>query len=321
MKNDFRIIGALIKRGLKLFVSDKAGVFFSLLAPLVVLVCYILFLADIQVDSLKSMVEEFGVNLDSGLIRAYVDGWMLAGVMSVSCITVSFSAQGLMIQDRERGVISDMLTSPVKRSVLSVSYLLYNFAVTLLICFAVLVVAFVYVAIAGWYLSFVDVVKIFAILILSVLSSSVLSTLVCSAIRTANAHGAFVGIMSAAIGFLIGAYMPLSTFPKAVQYIVLFMPGTYSAGVFRNLFTKGAEARISQACPQAAEGLKSGFSMNMDFFGKTIGEKEMWWIFAITIVLLIVLYFIIHAVRAKRGTLFSMEDKRFSEKFKKKKAC
>lgn len=316
MKNDLRIVGALVKRGLKLFVSDRAGMFFSLLAPLIVLVLYVLFLGDIQMDTVDDMVKTFGISIEHRVLRAYVDGWMLAGVMSVSCITVSFSAQGLMIQDREKGVVADMLASPVKRGVLSVSYLLYNFVVTLVICSVVLAIAFIYIAVSGWYLSVADVFKIIGITIISIISSSVFSALICSAIRTANAHGAFVGILSAAIGFLIGAYMPLSVFPKAVQYIVLFLPGTYSAGVYRNVFTHGAGEKIAQVSPQAAEGLKDGFSMNMDFFGKPIGEVQMWWIFAITIALIIIAYCVVHVVRAKRGTLFALYDKKVSKRVK-----
>ncbi len=308
MKNDLRIIGSLVGRGLKLFVKDKAGMFFSLLSPLIVLVLYILFLGDIQMSSIEDMVEQFGVNVDHDLLRGYVDGWMLAGVMAVACVTVSFSAQGLMIRDRETGVVADMLASPVKRSVLSVSYLIYNFVITLLICTAVLIVIFIYLAICGWYLTAVDVFKILGAMVMSVLSSSIFSTFVCGALRTSNAHGAFVGIMSAAIGFLIGAYMPLSIYPKAVQYLVLFLPGSYSAGVFRNVFTTSVGNKIAEICPQAVEGMKEGFSMNMSFFGKTIGEKEMWWIFAITIVIFIVAYCIVHAVRQKRGTLLSVYD-------------
>ncbi len=258
----------LIRRSLKIFLKDKVGVFFSLLAPLIVLGLYVLFLGDIQMDSIKSAFD--GAPIEEKLLKNFVDTWMLAGVCSVACITVSFSVHGIMIQDKEKGVLNDMLASPVQRGLIDAGYLLSNFVVTLCICLIVLAVALVYVAISGWTLSFVDVLLLIALTVMSVLSASVLSTLICSALRTSSQHSAFVGIMSAVIGFLVGAYMPLSVFPKAVQYITLFVPGTYSASLYRNLFMRGALENIEEVLPGVGDNLKEAFSMQLNFFGKTI---------------------------------------------------
>ena len=258
----------LIRRSLKIFLKDKVSVFFSLLAPLIVLGLYVLFLGDIQMDSIKSAFD--GAPIEEKLLKNFVDTWMLAGVCSVACITVSFSVHGIMIQDKEKGVLNDMLASPVQRGLIDAGYLLSNFVVTLCICLIVLAVALVYVAISGWTLSFVDVLLLIALTVMSVLSASVLSTLICSALRTSSQHSAFVGIMSAVIGFLVGAYMPLSVFPKAVQYITLFVPGTYSASLYRNLFMRGALENIEEVLPGVGDNLKEAFSMQLNFFGKTI---------------------------------------------------
>ena len=141
-------LSKLVERSLKIFLKDKVGVFFSLLAPLIVLVLYVLFLGDIQMDGIKSAFE--GAPIDEKLLRNFVDSWMLAGVVSVACITVSFSAQGIMIQDKEKGVLSDMLASPVSRGLIETGYLISNFVVTLCIRLIVLAVAFIYLAITGW---------------------------------------------------------------------------------------------------------------------------------------------------------------------------
>lgn len=270
MKDNIITLARLTQRGLKIFLKDRMGVFFALLAPLIVLLLYVLFLGDIQVDTVKNAFQGFPV--DDKLVGNFVDAWMLAGVMSVACITVSFSAQTIMVSDRENNTLSDMLASPVPRSLVSVGYLVANIAVTLVICLIVECVAFVYMAASGWTLSVGDTFLIVAHTVLSVISSSTLSTLICSGIKTASQHGAFVGILSAVIGFLVGAYMPLSVFPKGVQYITLFIPGTYSAGVYRNLFMRGALADIEEAFPAGAAGLRDSFSMDIDFFGTKLAS-------------------------------------------------
>ena len=290
------MLGMLIKRSLNIFLKDKMSVFFSLLAPLIVLAVYVLFLADIQVDAVKSNFEN--VPIDDKLIKNFVDAWMLAGVISVACITVSFSAQNIMIADKERGVLVDILSSPIPRGLIGVAYLISNIIISLCLCYIVLAISFVYMAISGWTLSVSDVFLLLALTLVSVVSAGTLSTLICFAVKTNAQHGAFVGITSAVIGFLIGAYMPLSMFPKAVQYITLFVPGTYSAVLFRNLFMDGALEKIADIAPIADNELRKAFSMELDFFGTTIGANIQLAIFIAFTVLTFGIWLVIEIIKA-----------------------
>ena len=290
------MLGMLIKRSLNIFLKDKMSVFFSLLAPLLVLALYVLFLADIQVDAVKSNFEN--VPIDDKLIKNFVDAWMLAGVISVACITVSFSAQNIMIADKERGVLVDILSSPIPRGLIGVAYLISNIIISLCLCYIVLAISFVYMAISGWTLSVSDVFLLLALTLVSVVSAGTLSTLICFAVKTNAQHGAFVGITSALIGFLIGAYMPVSMFPKAVQYITLFVPGTYSAALFRNLFMDGALEKIADIAPIADNELRKAFSMELDFFGTTIGANIQLAIFIAFTVLTFGIWLVIEIIKA-----------------------
>lgn len=299
IKDNAAVVSGLVERSLKIFLKDKASVFFSLLAPLIVLGLYLLFLGDIQTDGIKAAFE--GAPIDDKLLKSFVDSWMLAGVVSVACVTVSFSVQGITVQDREKGVLNDMLASPISRGIIDISYLISNFVVTLCICLIVLAVAFVYVAITGWALSFVDVVLLIALTIMSVLSASIISTLVGLAFRTSSQHSAFVGIISAVIGFVMGAFMPLSAFPEGVQYVTLFVPATYSAALYRNLFMRGALEKIDAVLPGAGNGLKGSFSMELNFFGKTIGTDMQAVIFAAFIALTLAAWIAIAVAKAVKG--------------------
>lgn len=281
MKNSFKsdniIVWSLVERNVKIFLKDKMGVFLSLLAPLIILGLYVLFLGDMQMQSLKSAFED--VQIDEKLLKNFIDNWMLAGVISVSCVTVSFSAQDILVKDKEKGVLADMLCAPAKRYLLTIGYFVSNVIITLTICMIVLLIAFIFMAFSGWTLSAGDVFTAIGLLALSVISSSAIISLICKAVKTSAQHGALVGIISAAIGFLMGAYMPISIFPKAIQYVTLFVPATYSAGLYREIFMRGALENIEEVIPQAGEKLEESFSMQLDFFGKTIHAKEMAWIF------------------------------------------
>lgn len=219
MKNSFSedavMVARLVERNVKIFLKDKMGVFFSLLAPLIVLGLYILFLGDIQMQNLESAFKDLPIEKD--LLKNFVDNWMLAGVISVACVTVSFSAQEIVVKDREKGVLADMLCAPVKRYIISIGYYLSNVIITFFICMIVLIIAFIYMAISGWTMTAGEVFMSFGLLILSVISSSAIISLICKIIKTSAQHSALVGIISAAIGFFIGAYMPIAIFPKAIH--------------------------------------------------------------------------------------------------------
>lgn len=268
-----------------------------MLAPLIILMLYILFLGDMQLSALKKAFE--GMPIDSKVLKSFVDGWMLAGVIAVSCLTVSFSAQSIMIKDKEDGVLSDTLVSPVNRMIIKIGYFISNYIITIIICLIVVIVAFIYLACTGWYLSAIDAFAIIGMVFLSAISSCLISSIICKFLKTSNSHGALVGILSAMLGFVIGAYMPTSMFPKAVQYFVLFVPGTYSAAIFRNLFMQGTLDTIGASSPQIAAALKTEYVLELDFFGKTINMDVMLAIFAITIVLAIVVYVIVETHRKK----------------------
>ena len=288
MKNDVKAVFLLVKRGLKIFLKDKTTVFFSLLAPLIVLVLFVLFLRELQLSSLRTAM------------AGAPDGWMLAGVMAVSCLTVSFSANNIMVQDKQRGVINDALASPVRRGVLTASYYVYNFIVTLVICAAVLAVGLIYLAFSGWHLSFADVINIIVLLLVSALSATAISVFICSFLKTESALGGLVGIMSAAIGFLCGAYFPLSMLPDWIGYAVLIIPGTYSAALFRTFFMNGALEKITAAAPGTENALKEGYSMQLDFFGTQLGTAETYLIFAAVTLVFILLNIIVTVSRSRK---------------------
>ena len=214
-------------RNLKIFVKDKANIFFALLAPLIVLGLYILFLGKTQTDALLEALKSMGITDAGEEVRSFADCWMLSGVMASAGVTVPLCACGVMVQDATRGIRNDLLASPVPRWMPSAAYFLSVVLAGFLIGLAVLVLCLGWLALSGsWFLTALEVLGLVGLLLLSVLSSSTLLVFVVSFFRT---EGAFTGlnvILGTVIGFLIGAYMPLSMFPRGVQYVTLFVPGS-----------------------------------------------------------------------------------------------
>lgn len=301
----------LVKRNIKLYMKDKMMVFFSILAPIIVLLLYILFLGEMQVDSITSMLREEGLEhlVSRSEINVMINNWMISGVMGVSCITVAFNANTLMVRDRERGNINDVLASPVKTWVLYASYIISCFIITMCITLIVLLLSIVYLAcIHGLMMSFVDFLAILGITVLSVLSASFATVLLISFIRTEGSLAALSSVFTAAIGFLIGAYLPTSMLPSPIQYLTCFIPGTYSAGLYRNYFLRGPIQHIMEVLPDdTVQKLTSQYSIEMEFFGTHISAGWM----VLTLFLSILLFggLLILVYSKKKKNLFLLPKK------------
>lgn len=292
----------LVKRNLKLFLKDKAAVFFSLLAPLIVLLLFLLFLGDIQVDGVIQTFTQAGLPYTEAAVKSFVNSWMFAGVLSVACITVSFGANGVMVEDKQHGLLHDYTASPVKGWAVTAGYFLYNFIVTTVICLLLLLVALVYLAVAGQFaMTAGDVFSLIGVTLFSVLSATLVTVFIASFFKSSNAFAGFSGILSAVIGFVIGAYMPLAMYPKAIQYFVLFVPGSYSAGLFRIFFMQAPLAELTAGAPaDLTQGLAEGYSMEMSFFGHPAGVGLLCGMLAIAVALFVVLNIVVPRFKKKK---------------------
>ncbi len=299
--NTFCALMRLTERNIKVFIKDKANVVFSMLAPLIVLALYVLFIGRMQSDGIIASLAEYGVSADDA-VRAFSDSWMLSGVMATSCITVPLCACGTMVYDKNRGVSSDFAASPIPAWLPSAAYFLSVVAAGLIICLIVLGVCFAWLGVSGsWLLSAGDVFACIGLTFLSVLSSS---TLLVFLIGFLKSEGAFTGInviIGTVTGFLTGAYIPVSNFPAAVQYVTLFVPGSYSAALFRTFFMDGAVSEMAEAVsPQFATELADSFSVRLNFFGEPLAAGWAAAILAGTVLLFGVCFVVSSVIRAKR---------------------
>ncbi|MFR5868776.1 MAG: hypothetical protein ACLUFF_00610 [Acutalibacteraceae bacterium] len=141
-------ISSLIRRNIKLYFKDKGLFFVSLITPVILLVLFATFLANVYKVSFVSALP-VGMALKDALINAMVGGQLVSSLLAVSCVTVAFCSNSLMVQDKLSGARRDLLITPVRRSVLSVSYFAACTLSTLIVNFAAMGLCFAYLAITG----------------------------------------------------------------------------------------------------------------------------------------------------------------------------
>ena len=165
----------LIKRNIKLFFKDKGMFFTSLITPAILLVLYVTFLGNVYRDSFTSNFPN-SLKLSESIIEGLVGGQLISSILAVSCVTVAFCSNFLMVQDKANGTIRDLRISPVKSATLSLSYYVATLLSTLIICFAATGICLTYVAIVGWYMSLADIFFLFLDILLLVLFGTALTS-------------------------------------------------------------------------------------------------------------------------------------------------
>lgn len=293
---------SLTNRNCKLFFKDKGMFFTSLITPVILLVLYVTFLANVYRDSFISALPS-GFTVDDALINATVGGQLVSSLLAVCSVTVAFCSNLLMVQDKVTGARRDLTMSPVKHSTLAMSYYLASAAVTLLISYIALGACLIYLAVTGWYLSAADVVLLALDVLLLVLFGTSLSSIIHCNLSTNGQASAVGTIVSAGYGFVCGAYMPISNFGDGLQKVLSFLPGTYGTSLLHNHALRGVYHEMKQIGfpSEVIEGIKDGIDCNLYFFDNLVSHSTMYAILGGSVAVLTVAYVFINVLRRKKA--------------------
>lgn len=290
----------LIKRNVKLFFKDKGMFFTSLITPMILLVLYITFLGNVYRDSFTANLPPNLVISDK-LIDSLVACQLVSSILAVSCITVAFCANFLMVQDKANGTIKDLRIAPVKSSILSLSYYVATLISTGIICLVAMAGCLGYVAAVGWYLSAADVLYLLLDVVLLVFFGTALSSVINFFLSSQGQISAVGSIVSSCYGFVCGAYMPLASFGEGLRTVIMFLPGTYGTALVRNHAMQGVLAEMAaEGLPSGViESLKDGLDCNIYFFENGVDIPVMYAVLGGTILLLVLVYILLNACKKK----------------------
>lgn len=274
--------------------------FTSLITPAVLLVLYATFLGNVYRDTFTAGLPQ-GVKMDEGLIDGLVGGQLISSILAVSCITVAFCSNFLMVQDKVNGTIKDLRISPVKPATLSISYYVATLISTLIVCFAATGICLGYVAIVGWYMRISDVLFLLLDVLLLSLFGTALSSLINFFLNTQGQISAVGAIISAGYGFICGAYMPISSFSDGLQKVLLFLPGTYGTSLVRNHALGGVFAEMEeQGIPGVVvDSMRDAIDCNLYFFDEKVQISEMYIVIGVTVVVLVGVYILLNTLKKK----------------------
>lgn len=260
---------SLARRNVLCYFRDRASVVFSLMAVIIVVMLYLLFLRNMLVESYPDM---------EGMPQL-IDAWVLAGILGIVPVTTSAGSLQTMVEDRAGGRIRDILVTPMTSAQIAGGYIISTFIVGLVMSTITLAVCVAYLAATGCPLSASGIGMSAVLLIPSSLSGSIVVYAITSFLRSTGAFSGFFTVVSVLIGFLAGIYMPMGTMPAAMQTIGTLVPASHMAALFRDFLAGDALDGVFAGAP--AETLDSfraemGFDLSLGGFQFDAGTSMLY---------------------------------------------
>ena len=279
-----RGILGLIKRNLLLFFKDWQSILFSLLTSIIVLVLYLLFLKGTFVRAMQSAMEQYP-GLASMVSEKDIDMFanllLLTGILGSAMISVPFSCITTLVRDRANKVDYDILATPLKRGQIIFAYFVSAVLSSTLLTGIILTIGLVGIRMQGnIYLNAIQVVKAFSVVALGSISASAIFMIIVLFFKSVSACEAFFGILSAASGFVIGAYIPISQFSNGVQTVCNLFPASQITIMLRNILLNGLLEHINTSLAGTDQGmfvlsLKEYFSFQAKLFNGYLDMNKM----------------------------------------------
>ena len=279
-----RGILGFIKRNVLLFFKDWQSILFSLLTSIIVLVLYLLFLKGTFVSAIQSAMEQYpglASMVPQKDIDMFANLFLLSGILGSAMISVPFSCITVLVKDRANKVDYDILATPMKREQIILAYFISAVLTSILLNSIILAVGLIGIRMQGnMYLNISQVVKVFSVVALGSISASAIFMIVVLFFKTVSACEAFFGILSAASGFVIGAYIPISQFSNEVQTVCNLFPASQITIMLRNILLNGLLEHINTSLQGVDQGmfvlsLKEYFTFQAKLFNGYLDMNKM----------------------------------------------
>ena len=263
----------LTKRNILIYFKDVLAIIFSLMTSMIVFVLYLLFLKGTFVDALTSTMNGLENFVNSGDIDMFVNGILLSGIMGSTLITVPYTCLQTIVKDKETGVDSDICSTPLKRWKIILSYFTSACICAFIMTGLILTIGLVVLGSMGdMHMGALEIAQAYGIVLLGSVSSTALFMVVVLLFKNSSTCTAFFGILSAASGFVIGAYIPLSQFSESVQSFCNLFPASHITAMIRNVLLTGIADKINADIDGVDGGafisaIKDTFTFNASSFG------------------------------------------------------
>ena len=271
----------LTKRNLMVYFKNIQSIFFSMMTPIIVLALYLLFLKSTFVGALDDACAGLAGLITADDVNMLSNGMLLSGILGSAMITIPYTTLSTIVYDRDRRIDYDISATPISRVQIILSYFTASALSAFLMTAAVAGAGLVILLLQGrLYLTAAEIFGLLGTVLLGSISATSLFMIFMLFLRTPSASNSFFGILAAASGFVIGAYIPVSEFSGTVQTICNLFPGSHITALCRNLLMNRLLEHIDGCIGGLDNGLfvgsvKESFVFSPRMFGENVSCRGM----------------------------------------------
>ncbi|HEY8443715.1 MAG TPA: ABC transporter permease [Clostridia bacterium] len=287
-----RGLNVLIKRNIKCYLREKSNIFYSLLTVIIVVGLYILFMSKLYTDDIIKNLEPLGATNFQWL----ADSIMLSGLIPILSISVSLVVLGIIVTDKEDKIIMDFMVAPIDRSVWMLSYFISSLIICAVASFGMVFLTDLYLfIISGYALSFMQLIKILGITLLSLIFGNIFMIFLISFVKTSNGVGGIGTIIGTLQGFVSGCYMPFGVMPQWINYALYSLPFAQMSSLIREVYLENAQTvmNLNSQSMMFLEGWKEFYGVTMKFNDWTMP----YWLMVVNILAFTIIFGVISAYR------------------------
>lgn len=286
----------LTKRNILIYFKDFQSVIFSVLTSFIVFGLYMLFLKGTYLDYFDGALLGLEGLVAPEDIESLVNGILLAGIMGSALITVPYNCLTTIVKDREHKIDYDISATPIKRSQIILSYFTAASTCSFIMVSAILTIGLLVLnGMGDIHISAASLVMLYGMNIVGSVSTTAFCMIIMLFFKSSGASGAFFGMLSAAAGFIIGAYIPTAQFSDAMQTVCNIFPATHVTVIIKELLLGGLLNHIDEGIGGLDDGIfvetiRNNFSFEAFMGNGTISNmNSMLYIGAVAVVCIVIM--------------------------------
>lgn len=275
MKHKSNATGALLLRNMKIFLRDRGAVFFSLLSMLIVLALMLLFLGNMNSDTIVGLLETYGGVRDAEADRANADHlvlvWALAGILLVNCVTVTMTVMGNLIHDEEEGKLASFYIAPVSRARITLGYILSAWIIGTGMSLVTLLLGNLLLIGKGGGLPAKTCLMLAGMILANSFLYAAFSYLLTLFVHSSGAWNGLLTVSGTLVGFLGGIYLSMEMLPEKVSTAMKALPVLHGASMMRRVSVQEALTETFLGLPsEVMEGYSEGMGITVSVNGEIL---------------------------------------------------
>jgi len=293
---------SLVKRNIKIFYRTRGNIFFSMLSIIILVALHFAIFRSMYADNWIYVTSQIsGLIIERENLTWIADSLMFSAIIPLGAVTISLTAIGTMVADKETNALSDFLISPIKRGILLTSYLMSSFIIgfTVLSLFIIFFCIYFFVM-YGITFTALQLGLIVMAKIGSLIFANIFMLLLISFLKKQQSLSTLGSILGTSIGFLSGAYIPIGMFGDIIGALFSALPFLQLTVLTRQAFLYEIETITPLTHEMLTGEIARNFGMEV-WFGNNLISTQFTILISGTITLFLLIGLVIRFSRMKKA--------------------